>query len=363
MNHIDYMTRAIRLASKGRGTTSPNPMVGCVIVKNGKVIAEGYHARCGGDHAEVIALKKAGEKARGATLYVTLEPCAHYGRTPPCVKRIIDCGIKKVIVGMKDPNPLMNGKSVAILRKFGIAVEVGVLEHELRQLNEVFLKYIIQRMPFVVAKTAQTLDGKIATARGQSKWITSQASRDFAHELRNNFDAILVGINTVLNDNPFLNAAKQSKRIKKIVLDSYLKTPLNANIFKKTESEDIIIVTTANASDKRIRALSSKARVITTPKKGSRIDLKWLFKELAKQEISSILIEGGATVVGNALKNGLVDKMFVFIAPKILGDASARNSVIGFKASHVDDAVRLKDLSVGATGGDLFIQGYVYRDR
>ncbi len=363
MNHVDYMKRALALASKGRGAASPNPMVGAVLVKNGRIIAEGYHARCGGNHAEVVALKKAGDKARGATLYVTLEPCAHYGRTPPCVKRIIESGIKKVVVGMKDPNPLMNGKSIEILKKFGIAVESGILEDELQQMNEVFVKYITRRMPFVVAKTAQTIDGKIATANGQSQWITSQASRDFAHELRNDFDAILVGINTVLNDDPFLNATRKSKRIKKVVLDSYLKTPLNANIFKNTKPEDVIIAVTANAPEKKIRALSKKATVLKATKKGSRVDLKWLFKELAKQEISSILIEGGAQVLGSALKNGLVDKMAIWIAPKILGDESAKSSVAGLKASHVDQSVRLENLSVGKSGKDIFIQAYVHRHR
>jgi diaminohydroxyphosphoribosylaminopyrimidine deaminase/5-amino-6-(5-phosphoribosylamino)uracil reductase len=363
MSDEKYMRRAMQLALKGQSTTCPNPMVGAVIVKNGRIIAEGYHVECGKDHAEVIAFRKAGQKARGADLYVTLEPCSHFGRTPPCVHRVLESGVKKVVIGMKDPNPAVNGKAIATLKKNGIAVEMSALEPELRKMNEVFIKYITSKMPFVIAKTAQTLDGKIATAKGQSKWITSQASRDVARRLRNHYSAILVGINTVLNDDPFLTAADKNKRLKKIVLDSELKIPLKANLFKNTTADEVIVATTSRAPKAKLAALQKKATVITAPAKGSRVDLRWLFKELAKRQISSVLIEGGATVIGEALKEGLVDKMNIFIAPKILGDAAGRGSVAGFKIDHVDQALRLKDWSVKTVGDDLLIEAYVHGNR
>ncbi len=360
---VKYMKRAMQLALKGKGATCPNPMVGAVIVKNGKIIAEGFHAQCALDHAEVVAFKKAGDKARGATLYVTLEPCSHYGHTPPCLDRVLESGIKKVVIGMKDPNPIVNGKAIQTLKKNGIQVEVGVLEDELQKMNEVFVTYITKKRPFVVAKSAQTVDGKIATKGGQSKWITSQAARDFARTQRNDFSAILVGIKTVLHDDPLLNAANSSKRLKKIILDSTLKIPLTANLFKNTTPEQVIIATTSKAPKAKIVALQKKATVIVSPASGSRVNLKSLFKELARRQISSILIEGGATVIGDALKNGLVDKVNIFIAPKILGDASARCSVAGLKITHVDQSIRLKDWSVKNIGEDLLIEAYVHRNR
>jgi diaminohydroxyphosphoribosylaminopyrimidine deaminase / 5-amino-6-(5-phosphoribosylamino)uracil reductase len=363
MTHQDYMKRAMQLALKARGATCPNPMVGAVLVKNGRIIAEGYHARCGEAHAEIVALDKAGEKARGATLYVTLEPCSHFGRTPPCVNSVLESGVKKVVIGMKDPNPLVNGKAIAMLKRKGIAVQVGVLEKELQRMNEDFVKYITTKMPFAVLKSAQTIDGKIATARGQSKWITSQGSRDHARRLRNQFSAILVGIDTVLKDDPLLTAADPKKRLTKIVVDSALRIPLNANLFKNTAPDNVIVATIANAPKAQFAALQRKATVLVVPAKGSRVDLKSLFKELAKRRISSILIEGGAKVAGDALKNGLVDKVTIFIAPKILGDTEARSSVAGFKINHVDQSVRLKDWSVQHIGEDLLIEAYVHRNR
>src|SRR5580698_9449657 len=226
-NDLEFMNRAWELALKGWGRTSPNPMVGAVIIKSGKIIAEGYHHYCGGDHAEIDALKKAGSKARGASMYVTLEPCGHSGRTPPCTQAILKAGIKKVIVGALDPNKLNNGKSLKFLRQHGIEVEQGLLADELRHMNEVFNCWITTGRPFVTAKIAQTIDGKIATLKGESKWITSSFARDYAHRLRFGFDAILVGINTVIKDDPKLRTLP-AKRIKKIILDTHGKMPLNA---------------------------------------------------------------------------------------------------------------------------------------
>ena len=364
MNDIDFMRRAIHLALKAKGMTSPNPIVGAVIVKGNKVIAEGFHHRCGADHAEIVALKKAGSSAQGARLFVTLEPCYHYGRTPPCVEAVIKSGIKEVIVGMKDPNPLTNGKSIRKLHQIGIKTKVGILQKECEAMNEVFLKYIKSRMPFVVAKCAQTLDGKIATLTGDSKWITSEKTRQFSRKMRDQFDAILVGVNTVLKDNPSLNGVNKQKRLKKIILDAMLKISLQAKIFKGTAPSDCIIATTNKASSSRIKSFQQKgACVIVCPSIAGRIRLKWLFKELAKREIISILIEGGAKVIGSALKEKLVDKMHIYFAPKIVGDQKALSSVDGLNISKINKTIQLNKLNIEFTDKDIFITGYVLRNR
>ena len=309
---IFYMRRALMLAGKGRGAVSPNPMVGCVIVKAGRIIAEGWHKGYGGDHAEVEALKQAGIKAKGSVMYVTLEPCSHWGHTPPCVDAVLAAGIKKVVMAMTDPNRLTNGKSAAKLRDAGIDVVVGVCEADARAMNAPFIKYISTKTPFVVAKTAQTLDGRIATRSGDSKWITSETSRAFARGKRNDFDAILAGIGTVLADDPGLEAP--AKAIKKIVLDSKLRIPVNARLFKGAQPGQVIIAVTGKASEARIRRLEKQGvRVILCPEKNGRVDLKALFKALAKMGIASILIEGGAAVIGSALKAGLLDELNVYI--------------------------------------------------
>ena len=363
MADIDYMKRALALALRARGETSPNPLVGAVIVKGSKIIAEGWHKRCGADHAEIVALKKSGSRARGAKLYVTLEPCSHFGRTPPCLDKILESGIREVIVGMKDPNPLNNGRSIRRLKQAGIITKVGILEEELSMMNEAFIKYMRTGLPFVTAKSAQTLDGKIAAANGQSQWITSPSSRDHARELRNDFDAIMVGINTVLSDDPRLNAAKKSKRIKKIIADSTLKIPLNARLFTGTRPEDIIVATTTLADKKKLIELKKKGvNVLVGPAHGNHVHLRWLFKELGKREITSVLIEGGARVIGRALKAGLVDKFLIFIAPKIMGDSAALSSVAGLSISHVNQAVKLRDLTLQPLNEDLLIEAYVHRD-
>ena len=350
------MRRAYALAAKGRGRTLPNPMVGAVIVKGGRIIAEGWHARCGADHAEVMALRKAGAKAKGADLYVTLEPCSHHGRTPPCTEAIIHAGIRKVYVGVLDPNPLMNGKSVKALRKAGITIEVGFLQKELARMNEAFNKWVSTDMPFVVAKTAQTLDGKIATLSGESKWITSQSSRDFARTLRLSFDAIAVGVNTVLKDDPALTSTPP-KRLKKIIFDSDLKTPANAKLFKDSRREDVIIFTTKRASVQKIQALSRKADVIVVPAKDGRVDLRRASKILGRRQITAILIEGGAALVGGALKEGVVDKMMLYVAPKIMGEGLS--SVRGLHLKDLKQTIALKNIAVGNIGEDIFIEGYL----
>lgn len=360
MTDIDYMQRAYRLALKAKGKTSPNPMVGSVLVKNKRIIAEGWHSRCGGDHAEISALKKVRGSVLKSKMYVTLEPCYHTGRTAPCVDQIIRSGISEVVIGMKDPNPLTNGKSIAKLRRAGLKTKVGILQDELELLNEKFIKYNKRKMPFVSVKCAQSLDGKIATASGQSKWITSDKSRRFARSLRDEYDAILVGINTVLKDNPRLSGSKKSKNIKKIILDSKLQISSKAKLFSGAQPSDCIIATTKKASNRKIQVLRGRGNnVIVCPLKLGKLNLKWLFKELAQLEITSILIEGGAHVIGNALKNNLVDKIYIYMAPKIIGDQKALSSIVGINTGHVNSAIQLKKMTFQQIGKDILIQGYI----
>ncbi len=363
LNDEHFMRLALAEAKKGLGRTSPNPMVGAVVVKNNKILATGFHHHCGGDHAEIDAFKKIGTKAKGSKLYVTLEPCRHYGRTPPCVDQIIKRGIKEVVVAMKDPNPLTNGKSIKILKKAGVKVKVGVLEKEARWVNEAFIKHMTKGFPFVVTKTAQTLDGKIATRTGESKWITQDATREFARKIRDQFDAILVGVDTVLKDDPRLNGYHK-KTLKKIILDSTGKTPLKARLFHKISSKQCILATTKKISSQKIKIFRNKdVDVLVCPQKDGGVDLKWLFKELAKKEITSILIEGGAQTIGSALKNNLVDKMHVYIAPKILGDQNAKSAIAGLNIRNLSKAISLKDVSLRTIDQDIWIEGYVHRHR
>jgi len=351
-NDIVYMNRAWELALQGWGRTSPNPMVGAVLVKAGKIIAEGYHHFCGSDHAEVDALKKAGLKARGASLYVTLEPCGHTGRTPPCTEAILKAGIKKVVVGALDPNKLNNGKSLKFLRQEGVEVQQGLLADELTQMNEAFNCWVSTGQPFVTAKIAQTIDGKIATLDGESKWITSVLARDYAHRLRFGFDAMMVGINTVLKDDPQLKASPR-KRIKKIILDTHGKMPLRAKLLEATVPEDIFVFT-GKLTGKKI-----KAREIKAPLYNGKIDLKWVLKYLGEREVTSLLIEGGGIAVGDALARNLVDKMMIYTAPKIMGEGIS--SVRGLKPKTLAGAIYLKEMSIDKIGEDILIQGYPRR--
>ena len=345
-----YMRRAYELARKGWGRVSPNPMVGAVLVKAGKIIAQGWHPFCGGPHAEAMAIANAGAKAKGGDLHVTLEPCSHFGRTPPCAQTIIKAGIKRVFVGALDPNPRMNGRSIKLLRQAGIPVEVGCLREELTRLNEAFNKYIITGRPFVTAKIAQTLDGKIATLNGESKWITSYAAREYGRQLRFGFDAIVVGINTVLNDDPALDPSPK-KRIKKIILDTRLRTPAKAKIFEHAKPEDVLIFTAAKVKK------NLPGTIVQAPLRNGKMDLKWVMGYLAKQEIANVLIEGGAQAIGNALKYKLVDKMMIYMAPVIMGDGVG--AVRGLNIRNLDRVLRLKETNVRRIGEDFLFEGYL----
>lgn len=360
--HEYFMNLAMKLALKAKGKTSPNPLVGAVVVKNGRIIGRGFHQKAGLAHAEIIALDDAGEKAKGATLYVTLEPCAHFGRTPPCVDRIIKSGLRKVIVGMADPNPLNNGRGINIIRQRGIKIEVGFLEEKLRKINEAFIKYITKGVPFVTVKVAQSLDGKIATRSGDSKWITCDKSRIFSHKLRQDFDTIMVGVNTVLRDNPKLDPWFSKKKLIKIIVDSQLSTPQDANIF--AGSSKVIIVTLPSNPGQETenrKILSRKAEILEVKEKTGQINLRDMMKKLARKEITNILVEGGGTLIGSLFDEGLVDKILFFVSPKIIGGKEAIGSVMGKGVSRIDNAIRLKNIRLRHLdlGEDFLVEGYI----
>jgi diaminohydroxyphosphoribosylaminopyrimidine deaminase/5-amino-6-(5-phosphoribosylamino)uracil reductase len=351
----------MKLALKAKGATSPNPLVGALVMKNGRIISTGYHQKAGLPHAEVVALVNAGRKAKGACLYITLEPCAHFGRTPPCVNRIIESGVKKVIIGMVDPNPLNKGRGISVLEKHGIEVEVGFLEEELKKINQAFIKYITKRLPLVAVKVAQSLDGKVATFSGDSKWITSDRSRAYAHRMRKYYDAIMVGVNTILRDNPRLDAWFSKRQPIKIVVDSQLSTPQDANIFSRRDSSVIIVtlsVKPAQETENR-KILSQKARILEVKEKEGQINLKDMLKKLARIGITNILVEGGGTLNGALFDEGLVDKALFFISPKIIGGKEAISSVMGKGIARIDRAIKLKDVRLKHIGDDFLIEANV----
>ena len=359
MTDRDYMQEALRIAANARGRTSPNPLVGAVIVKDDRIIAEGWHRQAGTPHAEIHALNMAGELAKGATLYVTLEPCSHFGRTPPCANAIVNAGIKRVVAAMSDPNPKVAGRGFQILKDAGIEVEVGICEYEARNLNEIFIKWVTTNKPFVTLKTAMSLDGKIATSTGQSKWITSETSRQRVHKLRDTHDAIMVGIGTVFADNPSLTARIEGgKNPIRIVVDSQARTPINSNVVKDGKAKTIIAVTKAAQSDK-VEALQKCGVEIIAAGDGERVDLNVLMNELAKREITSILVEGGGTLNFSLLEAGLVDKVCAFIAPKIIGGSTALTSIEGKGFENLNDAVNLKNITIEQIDKDILITGYI----
>ncbi len=359
-----YMREALRIARNAEGRTSPNPLVGAVIVRDGSIVAEGWHRKAGTPHAEVHALRMAGDLAKGATLYVTLEPCAHVGRTGPCAVAVRDAGIRRVVVAMGDPNPLVAGKGIQILRDAGVEVTVGVCEAEARQLNEVFLHWITTGRPFVVLKTAMTLDGKIATASGASKWITGEAARLRVHELRDRYDAILAGIGTALADDPSLTTRlpdRTGKNPVRIIVDSNARLPLTSNVVTDGQAQTIVAVTEA-APEERVAALRAHGVDVLTCGTGSHVDLVQLMQELGRREIASVLVEGGGTVNFSLLAAGLVDKVHAFVAPKIVGGRTAKTPVEGEGFAQLADSVQLTQLTAESVGGDVLLTGYVERN-
>jgi len=358
-----YMQQALLIAAYAAGRTSPNPLVGAVIVKDGRVVGQGWHRKAGTEHAEIHALRQAGELAAGATIYVTLEPCSHYGRTGPCSKALIDAGIQRVVIAMLDPNPLVAGKGVAMLKAAGIEVETGLLQEQAERLNEVFLKWIMTKMPFVVMKTAMTLDGKIATAAGNSKWISNEVSRRRVHELRDVYDGILVGIGTVLADDPALTTRLESQSGKnplRIVVDSRARTPLTAKVVTDGQAETLIAVTTA-AEEAKVEALRQAGVEVLVVNDGQQVDLKQLFCLLGERGVCSIFVEGGAKINYSLLQAGLIDKVYSFIAPKMVGGSSAPGPVGGDGVETLDQAFLLEDVETELLAGDILVSGYINR--
>src|SRR5512145_2068651 len=322
MSDEHYMKLALKLAAKGKGYTSPNPMVGAVLVKNNRIIGQGYHQCCGQNHAEVNAILNATENVSGATLYVTLEPCCHHGKTPPCTDKIIQHKIAKVVIGATDSNPLVACQGISRLQSAGVEIKAGVLEDECRNLNEVFFHFMETGQPFVTVKYAQTLDGRIATATGQSQWISSPASLKFAHQLRAEHDAILVGIGTVLKDNPTLTVRRvRGRNPLRIVVDSGLVISMEANVLQNLSQTPTMIATVKNASDPHFQELARTGAEMLAiePDEQNRVNLKVLLQRLAAKNISSVLIEGGAQIITSALKDNLVNRLVTIIAPKIIG--------------------------------------------
>lgn len=357
-----YLARCLQLALKGKGYVSPNPMVGCVIVKDNKIIGEGYHAKYGEEHAEANAIKNASESVEGATLYVNLEPCVHYGKTPPCVDLIIKSKIKRVVIGTIDPNPLVNGKGIEKLKQAGIEVKVGVLERESKKLNEAFFKFITQKIPFVALKIAQTIDAKIADAEGNSKWITSEQSLHYVHQLRSEYDAVLIGSRTAKLDNPNLTVRLvEGRNPFRIILDSALSLPLELNVFSDKFTDKTIVLTSAGSfksKKEKVEKLNSLGvKVIPVKSRRRKLDLREVLEKLAENGIASVLVEGGGKVFTEFIKHKLADKVYIFIAPKILGKGIPSISDIGIKS--IADILTLKEISIQNFGEDVLITGYL----
>lgn len=356
-----YMLKAIELAKKGMGKVNPNPMVGAVIVKDGKIIGQGYHRKFGEFHAERNAILECGEDMQGAQMYVTLEPCCHYGKTPPCTEIIISSGIKKVFVGCTDDNPIVENKGIDVLRKNGIEVIVGVLEKECRKLNEIFFHYIKYKTPFVIMKYAMTADGKIATRTGHSRWISGEASRRHAHYTRKRVSGIMVGIGTVLADDPLLNCRiEEGVDPIRIICDSSLKIPLESKIVQ-TAKEIPTIIATGNSANLEKKKLLQDKNIKILEFETERPDLKELMKILGKEGIDSVLIEGGGTFNYFAFQEGIVDKLHLYIAPKIFGGKDAKSPVMGLGVEKAGQAFNLETESFESIGEDIFIEYNVLR--
>ena len=362
-----YMRRALELAKKGEGWTAPNPMVGAVIVKEGRIIGEGFHERYGEPHAERNALASCREDPKGADLYVTLEPCCHYGKQPPCTEAILAAGIRKVIVGCGDPNPLVAGKGVGILRRHGVLVEEHMLEEECRRLNEVFFHFIQTKRPFTVMKYAMSLDGKIACNTGASRWITGEEARAHVHRQRHRYSAIMAGVGTVLADDPLLTCRlEHGKNPVRILCDSRLRTPLTSRIVQTAGEVPTILAVCCGQEERHKAYEAAGCRVLTVAEKEGGVDLESLMEQLGREGIDSILLEGGAALNWSALKSGIVNRVQAYIAPKLLGGENAKTPVSGRGFPTPEEAVFLKNSRIRRLGEDFLIEsevcGDVYRN-
>lgn len=355
-----YMKLALELAKKGYGFVNPNPMVGAIIVKDNEIIGEGYHEIYGQLHAERNAIKNCETSLEGSTLYVTLEPCCHYGKTPPCTEAIIESGISKVVIGSSDPNPLVKGKGIEILRKNNIEVVEGVLKDECDKLNEVFFHYIKTKTPYVVMKYAMTMDGKIATYSGKSKWITGEEARLKVHRDRHGYSAIMVGVGTILEDDPMLNCRlDNTKDPIRIICDTNLKTPIHSQIVKTASEIPTIIATSCENLNEQEKYIKLGCKLIIVPKKDNHIDLNLLMKKLGDEKIDSILLEGGGTLNWSALNSKIVNKIHTYISPKIFGGEDARSPVRGMGVENPSESFKLKQLSMTQIGDDILIESEV----
>jgi diaminohydroxyphosphoribosylaminopyrimidine deaminase/5-amino-6-(5-phosphoribosylamino)uracil reductase len=339
-------------------------MVGALLVKGGEIVGEGYHAKAGGPHAEIVALQQAEAKARGATLYINLEPCTHYGKTPPCAPRVIEAEVKRVVIGMEDPNPRVKGRGIETLRQAGIEVRIGVLKMECQRINEAFCKYIVEKEPFIVIKVASSLDGKIATRTGASQWITGEISRRFVHRLRDEVDGVLVGIGTVLRDDPMLTTRiKGGHDPYRIILDSRLRVPERARILDGSSSRVIIATTQKGSKEKMERLRKRGIQIFAFGSKQGRVDLKACLKKLAEMEIMTLLVEGGSQVNGSFLEERAVDKFYFFFAPRWIGDAKAPGIFGGRGIEDLREAIKLKEVRMRRMGEDFLLEGYVEKGK
>jgi diaminohydroxyphosphoribosylaminopyrimidine deaminase/5-amino-6-(5-phosphoribosylamino)uracil reductase len=359
-----YMERALSLARLAMGYTSPNPAVGAVVVKDGLAVGMGYTQPAGSEHAEVMALRQAGDKAQGATMYVTLEPCSHYGRTPPCTQAIINAGISEVYISLLDPNPVVAGRGVGRLNEGGVKTHIGICQQEAYEINEAYIKHITTGLPFVVAKFAMSLDGKIATKTGDSKWITKEETRKYAHALRYTVDAIMVGVNTIVADNPRLTAKCCGGRggigkmqPLRLVVDSKGKVPLNAHIFEPPGGV-LLAVAAPFDSGKRKKFVEKGAEILELPAREGSVDIVELLKLLGKREIITVLVEGGGKLLGSLFDHRLVDKVLAFISPVIIGGREAV-SVGGDGIDNIAKALRLSKVGIKSFGDDILVSGYV----
>ncbi|MFQ5952335.1 MAG: bifunctional diaminohydroxyphosphoribosylaminopyrimidine deaminase/5-amino-6-(5-phosphoribosylamino)uracil reductase RibD [Candidatus Omnitrophota bacterium] len=353
-----YMQLALRLAAKAKDRTYPNPMVGAVIVKGGRIVGKGYHRRAGEDHAEIRAIKDSSGKCRGGTLYITLEPCDHYGKTPPCTQSIIKSGIKKVNIAVKDPNPLNNGRGIRRLRESGIQVNTGMCAEETLALNRKYVKFVTKGIPYITLKLAQSVDGKIAARDGTSKWITSETSRRYARKMRSGFDAVMVGANTVVNDNPLLlGEGKRGNSITRVVVDSGLRIPVSSKLIKTAKRSPVIIATTDRAPKGKLERLRQIKGVDVMVSRGKKVPIRTALKKFAKKGIVNMMVEGGGELAGSLMDKKMVDEVMFFVAPKIIG--GNYSSVKGIGAGNIASAVELSDVSFRKSGSDVLIRGLV----
>ncbi len=357
--NLMFMRRALELARRGEGRVHPNPMVGAVLVKNGRILAEGAHERFGGPHAEVNAFRKAKKIPSGTVLYLTLEPCDHFGKTPPCTEAVLASGVRHVVVAMKDPNPKVSGRGLQKLKKNGISVSVGLLDKEARQLNRHYIWWVKNKVPYITVKVGQSLDGKIATKTGESRWITGEPARRRAHELRREADAILVGVNTVLNDNPLLTVRLPGQKTQplKVVLDASLKTPVNAALLSKRSPGPTLLFTSRRALAARGKKFTSEAELAAVPEKNGKLDWKAVLGELGRRGITHLLVEGGGEVIGSLFSERRVQEAYFFTAPRVIGGRGAVGSVGGEGVSGLKKTANFKQWNAERIGDDLLFHG------